>query len=573
MGLALAGRPVEAPLPAAPRAAPGALLRSAQAVAAAGLLFAGVVLLQARAGAFDSEFGAHPDESAHYVTGLMVRQYLASGSWGSPMSFAEDYYIHYPKVAFGQWPPLFYAVQAGWTLPFSPSRHSVLLLMAALTTGLAWSLFLSARGHCGALPALALALVLVASPLVQKASSMVMAETLVALLCFQAALGFGRFIDGGGQWRHAVLFGAWTVAALLAKGNAMALVLMVPVALLLAGRLPLALRPALWSSGAMVVVLCGPWYWLTAGMAQQNFMGGPGPNLGYARFASWFYLWHLARAVGWGMVALAALGLAATARATWVRRRGQLAAAAALVLATWVFHLLMPSSREPRHMIMAVAPLLLLAGAGLAWIEQRLRAQDASRRAALALAALLVFALDAFAVPPKAWRGFSGVAERLVSDEGFDGSNVLVCSDERGEGMFISEVARRQPRPRRLVLRASKVLARSGWNGEGYQLLHDRPEELQQYLEGAGVAAVVLDESAPAAAFPHHRMLRETLARDGRWAPMGSFPLDRAGMDAPPGIVMYRWMGAPPRQTIAVDPRELLRGKRVLPLSPSPEAR
>src|SRR5213594_4433742 len=180
MGLAVASRPAaEARLPVASRSVPRALRRTAQTVAAGALLFAGVVFLQARAGAFGSEFGAHPDESAHYVTGLMVRQYIASGPWGSPMRFAEDYYLHYPKVALGQWPPLFYAVQAGWTLTFSPSRHSVMLLMAALTTCLATTLFVSARYYCGALPALALALALVASPLVQKASGMVMAETLV----------------------------------------------------------------------------------------------------------------------------------------------------------------------------------------------------------------------------------------------------------------------------------------------------------------------------------------------------------------------------------------------------------
>ena len=90
-----------------------------------------MVALQWSAGAYRSEFGAHPDESAHYVTGLMVRQYVAGRAPQPPFAFARAYYEHYPKVAIGHWPPAFYLLQTGWTLLFSASRISVLLLMAA----------------------------------------------------------------------------------------------------------------------------------------------------------------------------------------------------------------------------------------------------------------------------------------------------------------------------------------------------------------------------------------------------------------------------------------------------------
>jgi len=72
--------------------------------------------LQWVAGAFRSGFGANPDEPAHYVTGLMVRDYVAQLLPGSPIAFAQNYYLHYPAVAFGHWPPMFYVLQALWTL-------------------------------------------------------------------------------------------------------------------------------------------------------------------------------------------------------------------------------------------------------------------------------------------------------------------------------------------------------------------------------------------------------------------------------------------------------------------------
>jgi|ERR1035437_1431299 hypothetical protein len=101
------------------------------------LFWGGASVLQFRAHAFQSEFGSDPDEPAHYVTGLMVRDYALSGFSKRPLEYARYYYVHYPKVALGHWPPFFYLVQAVWTLAFAPSRTAVMLLMGAITALLA----------------------------------------------------------------------------------------------------------------------------------------------------------------------------------------------------------------------------------------------------------------------------------------------------------------------------------------------------------------------------------------------------------------------------------------------------
>jgi len=79
--------------------------------------------LQWISGAFDSEFGGHPDEAAHYVTGLMHHDYIAGLDLTSPLRFAENYYIHYPRICIGHWPPFFYAVQSVCS-PL-PTRHGM----------------------------------------------------------------------------------------------------------------------------------------------------------------------------------------------------------------------------------------------------------------------------------------------------------------------------------------------------------------------------------------------------------------------------------------------------------------
>lgn len=87
---------------------------------------------QWRGNAYQSEWSGDPDEPAHYVTGLMVHDYIANRMPAEPMAYASRYYDFYPKVALGHWPPMFYVIQAAWTLLFTPSRISLLLLMATL---------------------------------------------------------------------------------------------------------------------------------------------------------------------------------------------------------------------------------------------------------------------------------------------------------------------------------------------------------------------------------------------------------------------------------------------------------
>ena len=48
------------------------------------LFFLTAACLERASGAFQSDFGAYPDEPAHYVTGLMMRDYIAGLFPASP---------------------------------------------------------------------------------------------------------------------------------------------------------------------------------------------------------------------------------------------------------------------------------------------------------------------------------------------------------------------------------------------------------------------------------------------------------------------------------------------------------
>src|SRR5690242_15743126 len=82
--------------------------------------FAAVILLQLLNGAFRHEFVY--DAIGHYTTGLLLHDYLLSGTWSHPLNYAINYQEHYPFVGLGLWPPFYHAVEAVWMLAFSTSR-------------------------------------------------------------------------------------------------------------------------------------------------------------------------------------------------------------------------------------------------------------------------------------------------------------------------------------------------------------------------------------------------------------------------------------------------------------------
>jgi hypothetical protein len=159
----------------------------------------------------------------------------------------------------------------------------------------------------------------------------------------------------------------------------------------------------------------------------------------------------------------------------------------------------------------------------------------------------VLFARTAFTVPKKHKFGFRETAEFLIRDE--YRKRVILCSSQAfGEGMLISEIAERdRARPEHVVLRASRVLASSGWNNEGYRLRFNTPADTMQYLSSVPVGLLVIDRAAPLRQLPHHRLLEETVrgypqywrhvARfqgDGNRKPEGTDVYELVGMDAIP---------------------------------------
>jgi hypothetical protein len=500
------------------------------------LLFATTVLLQWRAGCAAAEFSGYPDEAAHYLSGLLVKDYVAAGFPAGPMRFAQDFYRRYPYIAIGHWPPLFYAVEGFWMLAFSPSRLSVMLLMALITTLLAYSTYVLVRREFGGFAALAVAWFLVFLPIVQRYTGMVMLDTLLALLSLWAILCFAHFLDGG-RWQDALKFGILSSLAILTKGNGFYLALVPPITLLLSRRFSLLKKTAFWLPVAIVLVPCVPWHLFTMHLMLPTFVYTFGVHftVGALRFYSAVF-WN---ALGPIILGLTTVGLASL---VWKPRNGTGSAiwmvAPATLCSLALFYCLVPAGTEARYIVSAIPMLLLFFVAGADYLSRLLPVHSpANARNGLILLSLAIFALTSFEIPRKQSFGFREAANRLASEPGFKNSVSLVSSDSNmAEGLLVAEAAMHGRHDNQVILRASKVLADNDWNDTYYRLRYTNSQVLKECLEKS-VQFLILDVS-PRQHFEHHQQLLQIVSsQPERWQLIGEFTGDSP---TPRAVRIYR---------------------------------
>lgn len=476
-----------------------------------------VIVLQLASGAYKSEFSGYPDEPAHYVTSLMVRDYIVNLKPVPPVEFAVSYYNHYPKVALGHWPPFFYIVQALWMLIFTASRASVRLEMAFTTALLAYAVYSEARRWFAWKPALLAGFLTVCLPIVQTYTDEEMSDTLLTLLCFSSAVYFGRYIDSQ-RWRDSLLFATFFSLAVLTKGNGWLLALLPAFALPLTRKLRLILQPSFWGALALVAILCLPWQLMTMEVVERGWTGGSEPSSYYALNASIAFLRILAGITGPALSLLVAIGITITVFAPMLRKPAASTPAvmAALLFAVWVFHSIVPAGVEDRKMLIAAPALILFLFAGGLWVADRLPLTGKLfhwRRALAAITGAMVFSGQTFAIPRQTHYGYAEAATFITSRASLRGSRILVSSGSGGEGLLVSEIAMHEAHPTDVVIRATKALAKVDWNADAstYQSFFSTPAQIDEYLERCRIDLVVLDSFPPAVRFLHDQLLREAI--------------------------------------------------------------
>ncbi len=510
------------------------------------LLVAFHFILVWRSGAFNAEFGEYPDESAHFVTALMVRDYLRTGLGQPPMTFAENYYLHYPKVALGHYPPLLYVVEALWMIVFPASRPSILALNALLAAATGLMIYFTAKRLFGRFHALSAGLLWIFLYLVQMFYGMVMAEPLAVCLAFGAILCYARYLETE-RWQASAWFGLLAGLAILTKQVMLFLALLPPLAVIFSGKWRLFARPGFWLAAGIALLVAGPWYYLVHFvLALVNFSSLAGLDL--PRLSVRQELSQFVESLGYPLILTAGLGLVASVIIPLLRRKrveGLWAVGLAGVLALLIFRRLAPAGFESRHLLAIFPAVLLFSYSGLNWLSSLIALVRPDGRVGKVIPlvlALAAFAAFSFRLPARRYLGLSEAAAGVASLPEAQAQFVLAASDGVSEGAFVAELGARERSDKRYVFRGNKLLAESNLHGRSYRLIYSSPQEIQQLLESVPLdVAVVLESRRGRAPEPHSRLVAKMIETyPERWKLLGVFPQLRPPSIPGTEIRLYR---------------------------------
>ena len=485
--------------------------RVLQVAAGTILLICVAAHIQLLASFLPADPGNHPDEAAHYVTGVMVYDYFRAGMPAHPIAFAQDFYDHYPKVALGHWPPGFYLIETVWFSIAGSSLASTRVLCMALVLACGSLMFFMTR-PVGAIFGMTAAALFLSAPVVLRSSPLIMSDFAVALLFVSAMLLLEMALRRGGPalW---IGFVALATAAILTKGSAWALAPSAAVLPFLI-RNPVTgsfgiPRRAYWIAAIAVAICSAPFYvWV-----QHLHIGYPvAPAFqGASSGSTWFYelqrrLEVLRPLLSGSVVPLYVLPLVFVLPMLRIQALPLGAPACfAGILGQIAFQVVLPSTSEERYYLPSLIFCVALAVAGLA---------NLPRIAQVSVLAFLVSAClyqVTFAKRPIPVRGYEAAIANIPR-----GSETLIVSNANGEGSLVARFLERDHFPGDRILRGSKALAQSEWNGQNYSLRYAHPAEVEDALAKASLSHILIDDQLPDAA-PHISQCLEALSRSQRF--------------------------------------------------------
>ena len=448
-----------------------------------GGFFAAALGVQQMTHAWSADLGTGGDEAGHFVSALLVYDFLRAGLPGSPMKFALGYYHHWPRVAIGHWPPLFYILQG---LAFLVTGRSVgaAIGFQALITGVTagWTAWL-VRRRLGPLVGVAAGISVLVAPQILISVNLVMVDTALALWMMGAALAWAAFAREP-RIARALLFAAAAIGAILTKGNGIALAAL-PLFHAVLTRSTAALRNrGAWLAAALVGLMTAPWYAFTYRIAAGGFVYHWGQK--YTERAIPYYLSSLVTILG-------PLGVAGVVGMLVVKRRGfadsTLAACGALVLALLAFQWLVPAALTTRYLIALVPAGMVLAASGLDTIVRGFMPRG--RIDVLVVCILMTNAAFGFRTPHLSPYGMNLVAKQIIGLH--DGNRfVLAAGNDHAEAALIAAFAAVDPARKFYILRASQQLAATNFMGSIYHVRFARSAQVATWLRLSGIGWVVI---------------------------------------------------------------------------------
>lgn len=497
-----------------PKEMVAARLRSRSRWVATAVIFAIVLLLvcivQRRAGAPDAAFGGFPDESAHYIGGLAMHDYMAKALGDNPIRFMKEYHLRLPFFALGVWPPFFYFLEGVWMGIFGAQRSSVLWMIAVSAAGISTLLFWMVRRKLGFWPAAAAGGAFLLIPVVQWSACLVMVDLTCSLLALASIVCFARFVEEG-RWQDSALFGVLAGLSLLTKNSTYFIVLVPPIVVAAGRRWDLLRNRAFWVAPVIVATIYTPWLLVSRPFLLLGTHGLQLPGFwGIQRD----YVVTLWRQLSFLLPAGIAGGILLVYSKNKMSALAQCMLAVIPAVSVGIFFARVPV--QDRLLMVSYCALLFLT-AELCGVLLR-----PSHTAVVMLGAVLVFGYSNwmnFRRPPA--NDIHAVVAYIQARDGGNPGAVLLPSS--GEGPWMAEFAEAEPRrPQRIMLRPTKMLGSEDWNGTNWESYYKSGNEIRGFFERTPVRYCILvnlqsrqekpDSLTGIRSYPHDALLQNVVA-------------------------------------------------------------
>lgn len=454
------------------------------------------------------------DEGAHYITSLLVYDFLRECLFCNPVDFATEQYIHYPFNRIGLNSPFFYSLSGVWSLIFGSSKLAHLSIIGFFSALICLGLFLLYKKKLPIAISCFLAISAVLLPFSLQSSLSFMLDIPITMFCLWAILTWHTYMTKPSLQRS-VLFGILAGFAILIKGNALFLALLVPVSLLMTRRTNYVFRRDIWASLFIVILIAGPWTYLSLDNTMDGFRRDIAPT---ARL--WSYGINLIAITGPLFPLLSIIGLIERSYMVILGKLDEQStifwgSIVSSVFAVIIFQAFMPVTELIRYLLPALlfAPLLVFSALSLIFSIPPLKPYRNNLTTLSLLGVLVLTTIHGIPSIIERNTSFRDAAKFVAAMQYSHTPVILTSSNSHGATAFGAALAEHDPSRRNYyVVRGSRIFDKGqGFLDSEFKSNLTSVEQAVAEIQKIGVTHIIMDYSEAANSMSYNNILREMI--------------------------------------------------------------
>jgi hypothetical protein len=395
------------------------------------------------------------DAPRHALNGIFLKDLIAHHPL-EIIQYAKDYYIQYPALTIGFYPPLFYIVLAAYYTIFGTSHYVAQACVATFYFGLGVSAFFLSKRWLPTLYALNVAILLMSVPEIALWGRQVMLDipAFAWLLC--STLWFLKYIDTNYP-KYLYISYILFVCTLYTKQTLAYMIIVFTLSLIIRhGKKTIKCRE-LWIANVILIIAIIPLIILTVYFGQINIQQTMGSENDIQRntIDAWvFYIINMPTQLGWPIFILAIIavvsGLFGKHKHLWQGDNSFLV----LWFVVGYFYFSAISLKESRHDMTIFFPIIITIVLFLYKTAAKCKNIHIGKIFTTVLA-IAMFIYSAFYFPTPYVNGYDEAAAWTVKNSP---SNSVVLFSGKNDGSFIFNVKSQIQRNDISILRADKIL-------------------------------------------------------------------------------------------------------------------